>query len=208
MKTAGELLREKRESKELSIEEVAAKIKVKPEYLRALEESKFSALPSATFTKGFLKNYATALRVNPETVLAMFRRDFEESAQGEIVPRGLVEPIGTKRKLPPANIFIISAAILAFLGFLGFELVSWWSLPKLDVIQPQNGDVYGEKVTVKGKTEPDSVISINNQKVILSPDGEFSHDLIFSAGSQSVIIEATNRQGKVRMLERTFTVSK
>ncbi len=208
MKTAGQLLQEKRLLKELTLEEVAAKIKVKPEYLRALEESDFSSLPSATFTKGFLRNYARSLRLNPDTILAMFRRDFEQNEAGEIVPHGLLTPIGGKRKLPPANVFLISLAILAFLGFLGFELIGWWSLPKLEVIQPQDNDVYGEKVTVKGKTEPDAVVSINNQKVILSPEGEFSLDLLFPAGSHSVIIESTNRQGKTSMLERTFTVSK
>ena len=208
MKTAGEILKDKRLLKELTIEEVAAKIKVKPEYLKALEESNFSALPSATFTKGFLRNYARSLRVNPETVLAMFRRDFEQNESGEIVPQGLVTPFGQKRKLPSANVFLVSAAILAFLGFLGFELISWWRLPRLEILQPQNGDVYGEKVTVKGVSEPDSVVSINNQKVILSPDGQFSLDLLFPAGSHSVIIEATNRRGVTKLLERTFTVSK
>jgi cytoskeletal protein RodZ len=208
MKTAGELLKEKRLTRELTIEAVAAKIKVKPEYLIALENSDFQKLPSATFTKGFLKNYAVALRTNPETVLAMFRRDFEESEQGEIVPRGLVNPIGDKKKLPSANIFLIGIAILSFIGFLGYQLIGWWSLPRLNVIQPQNNEVYGEKVTVKGKTQPDNVISIGGQKVIVSPDGDFSLDLLFPAGSHSIIISATNRQNKMRMVERNFTVSK
>lgn len=208
MKTAGELLREKRESKELTIQEIAAKIKVKPEYLLALEESDFRNLPSVTSTKGFLNKYAQALRMNPETILAMYRRDFEENEQGDIIPRGLVEPVVNKRKLPPANIFLLTAAILSFVGFLFYQLLGWWSLPKLEIIQPVEGEVYGEKLTVKGKTEPDNVIAINNQKIILSPEGEFSLDLLFPAGSHSVIVSATNRQGKTKLLERTFTVSK
>lgn len=208
MKTAGDLLKEKRLLKELTLEEVAAKIKVKSEYLQALEASDFHTLPSSTFTKGFLKNYARVLHLNPDTILAMFRRDFEENEQGEIVPRGLVEPLGARRRLPSANIFLVAAAIFTFLGFLGFQLVQWWSLPKLEVIQPENGEVYGEKVTVKGTTQPDSTITINNQKIIVSPNGEFSLDLLFPAGSHSVLVESTNRQGKSRLLERTFTVSK
>jgi len=44
--------------------------------------------------------------------------------------------------------------------------------------------------------------------VILDQNGQFSLDLILSAGTQSVMVEATNRQGKTRLLERTFTVSK
>lgn len=208
MKTAGQLLQEKRLEKELSLADIAQKIKVKPEYLTSIENSDFASLPGATHTKGFLRNYAEALRLNPDTIVAMFRRDFEENSAGEIVPRGLVEPLSGKRKIPPASTILLSLAVLAFLGFLSFQLLSWLRLPPLSVIQPIDGDVYGEKVTVKGKTSPDSTISINNQKVIVSPNGEFSLDLLFPAGSHSVIIQAVDRQGKTRLLERTFTVSK
>lgn len=208
MKTAGQLLQEKRLEKELSLDDVARKTKLKKEYLEALEKSDFNRLPSATSIKGFLRNYAVCLRLNPETVLAMFRRDFEENSSGEIIPRGLVDPIAGKRRLPSANFLILIIALTAFLGFLGFQLYNWWSLPSLEVIQPLDGDVYGEKVTIKGRTDRDNVISISGQKVIVSPDGEFSLDLIFPAGSHSVVITATDRQGKSRLLERSFTVSK
>lgn len=208
MKTAGELLREKRLVKELTIEEVAHRIKVKPEYLRALEQSDFSSLPGATNTKGFLKNYARALRLNPDTILAMFRRDFEEKKDGEIIPRGLVDPIANKPKIISANWILGVGALVAFLGFLGFQLFSWWSLPKLEILQPVEGEVYGEKITVKGVTDRDAVIEINGQKVIVNQNGEFSLDLIFASGTHSVIVKSVNRQGKARMVERSFQVSK
>lgn len=208
MKTAGQLLRDKRLEKELDIESIASKIKVKPEYLEALEKSDFNALPTSTVTKGFLRNYAIALRLNPDTVLAMFRRDFEEQSSGEIVPRGLVEPIAKKPFLISASAVLITLTLLAFLGFLGFQLKNWWSLPGVTLLQPENGEVYGEKITVKGKTEKDATVKINDQQVIVGNGGEFSLDLILPAGTHSVKVEAVSRQGKVKLVERTFTVSK
>lgn len=208
MKTAGELLKEKRLVRELEIEAVAAKIKVKVEYLVALENSDFNALPTSTVTKGFLRNYATILRLNPDTVLAMFRRDFEERGSGEIIPRGLVEPIAKKPLLISASSVLITLTIISFLGFLGFQLKSWWSLPSVKILQPENNEVYGEKITVKGKADKDAVVEVNDQQVIVTQDGLFSLDLIFPAGTHSIKVEATNRQGKSRLVERTFTVSK
>lgn len=208
MKTAGELLKDKRLLKELTLEQVAAKTKIKVEYLEAIENSNFSSLPSSTFAKGFLRNYASFLYLNPDTIVAMFRRDFTENEKGEIIPRGLVAPVGVKPKYFTVSMILVGIATLVFLGFLIFQLASWWSLPKLKLIQPQNGETYGEKVTIKGIADPDATVSINGQKVILDQNGQFSLDLILSAGTQSVLVESTNRQGKKTSLNRTFTVSK
>jgi cytoskeletal protein RodZ len=208
MKTAGDLLKEKRLLKELSLEDVAAKTKIKLEYLTAIENSDFGSLPSSTFAKGFLRNYAAFLYLNPDTILAMFRRDFTQNAKGEIIPRGMVTPVNTKPKFLTVSLILTSIATLVFLGFLSFQLISWWRLPKLKLLQPQDGDTYGEKVTIKGVADRDTTVSINGQKVILDQNGQFSLDLILSAGTQSVLVEATNRQGKSTSESRTFTISK
>jgi cytoskeletal protein RodZ len=208
MKTAGDLLKEKRLLKELSLEDVAGKTKIKVEYLAAIENSDFSALPSSTFAKGFLRSYANFLYLNPDTMIAMFRRDFTENEKGEIIPRGLVTPVGGKPKFFNVSLILASLATLVFLGFLGFQLVSWWSYPKLNILQPQDGDTYGEKVTFKGVTDSDATVKVNDQQVIVDSSGQFTLDLIFPAGTHSVIVESTNRLGKTKLLERTFTVSK
>lgn len=208
MKTAGDLLKEKRLLKELSLQDVAGKTKIKVEYLEAIENSNFSILPSSTFAKGFLRNYASFLYLNPDTIVAMFRRDFTQNEKGEIIPRSLVSPVGAKPKFFTVSLILTSIATLAFLGFLGFQLIAWWSLPKLKLLQPRPGDTYGEKVTFKGVTDSDATVKVNDQQVIVNGNGQFTLDLIFPAGTHSVIIETTNRRGKSTLLERTFTVAK
>lgn len=208
MKTAGELLRDKRILKELSLEDVSKKTKIKVEFLEAIENSDYTRLPSSTFAKGFLRNYATFLYLNPDTMVAMFRRDFTQNSKGEIIPRGLVEPVGSKPRFFSVSLILTTIAVVAFVGFLGIQLISWWSLPKIKLIQPQNNDTYGEKVTFKGVADNDATVKVNGQLVILDQNGQFTLDLIFPSGTHSVIIEATNRRGKSTLVERTFTVSK
>lgn len=208
MKTAGDLLKEKRLLKELSLGDVVAKTKIKIEYLEAIENSNFGGLPSSTFAKGFLRNYASFLHLNPDTIVAMFRRDFTQNERGEIIPRGMVTPVGSKPKYFTVSIILTGIATLAFLGFLLFQLISWWSLPKIKLLYPRSGDTYGEKITFKGTTARDATVKVNGQQVIVDQNGGFSLDLVFPAGTHSVIIESTNLQGKSTLLERTFTVSK
>jgi cytoskeletal protein RodZ len=208
MKTAGDLLKEKRLLKELSLEDVSKKTKIKVEFLEAIENSDYAVLPSATFAKGFLRNYATFLYLNPDTMVAMFRRDFTQNSRGEIIPRGLVEPVNHKPRFFSVSLILTTIAIVAFVGFLGLQLISWWSLPKIKLIQPQNNDTYGEKVTFKGTADSDATVKVNGQLVILDQNGQFTLDLVFPGGTHSVLVEATNRQGKSTLVERTFTVSK
>lgn len=207
MKTAGTLLRDKRLALELTLDTVESRTKVKKAYLEALENADFDALPSSPVTKGFLKSYAKVLHLNPDTLVAMYRRDYDE-VMNEIVPHGLVEPVVKKTRLFSVPVLLTSIAILAFCGFLFIQLLKWWSLPKLEVIQPIEGETYGELITVKGTTDKDATLKIGDQAVVVGQNGEFSLDLKYPAGTHRLLIQATDREGKVRLLERTFTVSK
>lgn len=208
MKTAGELLQEKRLTRELEIIDIAHQIKVKPEYLTALESSDFDSLPSPTTSKGYLRNYARALHLNPDTVVAMFRRDFKESKSGDIIPRGLVNPVVGKPRIINANLILGLSALIIFLVFLGYQLFSWLSLPGLELIQPIEGEMYGEKITIKGTTDSEATVMIDGQQVLVDQNGNFTLDLIFPSGTHSVVVRAENREGKSSLLERTFQISK
>ncbi len=60
-KSAGERLREVRESLGLSLDEIAARTRVPMRHLQAIEKSDYSSLPSATYAIGFAKAYARAI---------------------------------------------------------------------------------------------------------------------------------------------------
>ncbi len=66
---AGELLRTGREAAGLSIAAVAQQLKLAPRQVTALEESDFAGLPGRTFVRGFVRNYARLLRLDPNVVL-------------------------------------------------------------------------------------------------------------------------------------------
>jgi cytoskeleton protein RodZ len=68
--TAGAQLRAARESHGLSIDAVAQHLKLAPRQVRALEEEAFGQLPGRTFIRGFARNYARLMRLDPEAIVA------------------------------------------------------------------------------------------------------------------------------------------
>ncbi len=67
--SAGALLRSAREAAGMSIDAVAQQLKLAPRQVTALEEGDFTHLPGRTFVRGFIRNYARLVRLDPEMVL-------------------------------------------------------------------------------------------------------------------------------------------
>ncbi|HSD78558.1 MAG TPA: RodZ domain-containing protein [Solirubrobacteraceae bacterium] len=67
--SAGALLRAAREAAGMSIDAVAQQLKLAPRQVKALEDGDFTHLPGRTFVRGFMRNYARLVRLDPEVVL-------------------------------------------------------------------------------------------------------------------------------------------
>jgi cytoskeleton protein RodZ len=72
MASVGAYLRELRERRGLSLDEIARVSRVGTPYLEALEADRFSALPAPVFTRGFVRAYCQALGEPPDEALARY----------------------------------------------------------------------------------------------------------------------------------------
>jgi len=70
----GAVLRGLRESRHLSIDQIAALSKVGSRFLRALEEDRHEALPGRVFARGFLIEYARAIRASETELVERYLR--------------------------------------------------------------------------------------------------------------------------------------
>lgn len=68
--SAGTLLARSREASGMSIEDVAAQLKLAPRQVVAIERDDFASLPGRTFIRGFVRNYARLLKLDVDAVLA------------------------------------------------------------------------------------------------------------------------------------------
>jgi cytoskeleton protein RodZ len=67
----GARLKAARESAGLSLDQAAQQLKLAPRQVRALEDEDYEHLPGRTFTRGFVRNYARLLNLDPEALLAL-----------------------------------------------------------------------------------------------------------------------------------------
>jgi flagellar biosynthesis protein FlhG len=65
---SGASLRRTRLARGLELEQITAVTKVKPVYLRCIEEERFDALPAAVYVRGFVTAYARCLGLDPSRV--------------------------------------------------------------------------------------------------------------------------------------------
>jgi cytoskeletal protein RodZ len=65
----GAKLREARESKGMTLEDVQQRTKIQKRYLKAIEENDYSVMPGDFYTRAFIKEYAQTVGVNPDEVL-------------------------------------------------------------------------------------------------------------------------------------------
>ena len=66
----GAQLRAAREAAGISIADAAQSIRLSPRQIGLLESDAWDQLPGETFVRGFLRNYARLLKVDPEPLLA------------------------------------------------------------------------------------------------------------------------------------------
>ena len=72
MDTVGEFFRHVRETKGLTLDAVASKTCIHPDFLRALEDNNFAKLPDQVFAKGFVRSYARSLGLDENEAMRRF----------------------------------------------------------------------------------------------------------------------------------------
>ncbi|MDR0367445.1 MAG: helix-turn-helix domain-containing protein, partial [Rickettsiales bacterium] len=68
-----DILRKAREAKNLDFDAISNAVKIKPQYLAAIEESKFSKLPGQAYVIGFMRTYADYLGLDAAKTVAQYK---------------------------------------------------------------------------------------------------------------------------------------
>lgn len=210
MRTVGEILKKARIDKKLAFEDIEKQLRIRKKFLVALEENDWDRLPSLPYIKGFLKNYSSFLGLNANEMLAIFRRQFSPTQKGSLLPEGITKPLNEPllRFTPQTIILAILFSFIALLfTYLFIQYQAFTGPPNLTISKPQEGEIVAsEEVQITGKTDPDAVVSINNQKIAVSVNGEFSLKLILGPDTNTIVIEATSKYGKKKTVKRTIQV--
>ena len=203
MLTVGQLLKQERENKNISLKEVEKKIKVREKYLRALENNDWDYFASKVYVNGIIKNYAHFLELDSNRILAFFRRDYEKKEDVRFKKR-----ISSGYLTPQTKRFALIGIIVTFIFFLlyfGYQFLGFILPPRIEILQPKIERFRNEdRIRIIGKTQKESAVSIFSERVFPNKDGLFEYDFPLKKGKNTLVIEVTGGNGKKTVFKRDY----
>jgi transcriptional regulator with XRE-family HTH domain len=88
----GEFLRQAREKRQLTLEQIASDTKISPRHLTELEKGNVGALPHGMYRRAMLRAYADSVGLDKTAALQQFERTFEATNAGAAAERPRPEP--------------------------------------------------------------------------------------------------------------------
>lgn len=130
--TTGETLRAARIQRGVGLEEISAAVNIRVGQLRAIEEGNLDGLPGMTYAIGFVKSYASYLKLNTNDIVQKFKEEHGvvPVAQSLHMPEPLADG-------PRPNMLVIGIA--AFCGFL--VLFAWTVFSGGETTDPTAGQI-------------------------------------------------------------------
>lgn len=205
MKTVGKVIKDARLAKRYSVIKMENLTRIKKDFIEAIEEENWNALPPFPTVLGFVKSLSAPLDLSEKSTVAILKRDYPPK-KVNINPK---PDVTNKFVWSPKLTFIvgISFAILIILSYLGFQYFKFISPPYLAVTSPRSGQVVtSSTVLVSGSTDSDAKVVVNNQPIVVGDDGSFSVDLSVVKSTTEIKIVATSRSGKTTTVSRTISV--
>lgn len=195
MITVGKLLKDIREKKNITLKEAEKDTRVRERYLSAIERENWSVFTSRVYITGVIRTYASYLGIDPEKAMAYFRRDYEKK-----------EDVTFKKKLPSLQLLpetkkllfiILGVVFVLFAAYFGYQFDRYLSPPGIEIISPKENVFRNvQKITVIGKTEPESIVAIYNEELFPDEQGLFRYEYPLNKGLNTLHIEVTGPNGK------------
>jgi len=204
-KTLSGFLKEKRQSKNLSLDKLSDVTKIQVFNLEALENGQFEKLPPSVYRAGIFKRLAKFLDINEQEIVEMYNNEtqtVETSAGNNSIVESKKENFNfvlTPRKLIITFSVILLVSLFAYLWYQFNFLVG---PPNLVINLKEDLITKDGTFTLRGKTDNRVDLTVNGENIYVSPDGDFSKDVSLASGINIVEVKVINSFGKTTKIIR------
>ena len=137
LRTVGEFLREARQGRNLSVEDLSSSLRIGKEQLIALESGNESALPEKVFIRAMVRRIAEKLNLDTSFIL----EELNERKDNEPKPSPVIKKKNTrKNKNFNPFIFIILSGALGL--FTSIMLLKYIQKGQNDSLNPKRSDIF------------------------------------------------------------------
>lgn len=125
MESIGEFFKQVRETKGLTIDDVASKTRIRNDFVQALEEGNFAKLPDQVFARGFVRSYARSLGLDEDDAIQRFTQSsgpyYDKQGERERLKVRQAEEDRKRKANRKAVAIAIGIAILTLIFLLSRE---------------------------------------------------------------------------------------
>jgi len=208
----GDILRQQRESKGLTLEQAAEDTRIREKFLAALESGDHHALPGAVYTKGFLRNYAEYLDLNGAALVAQYISERAVTPEPPRQIRAMKPVMRTGMYISPRVLVpvVVLAAVLLFVGYISYQFASFATPPRIEVSEP-SGDVVAQRAeyVVRGRTAPEGRVTVRvfpgpdtYSDIRPASDGTFAVTVQLRQGANHIEVQVLDAAGKISLISR------
>ncbi len=144
LRTVGEFLKEARQGRNLSVEDLSSSLRIGKEQLIALESGDESALPEKVFIRAMVRRIAEKLNLDTSFIL----EELNEKKKNEPKPSPVIKKKNTRKNINfnPFSLVILSGALGLFTSIM---LLKYIQKVQNDSINPQRSDIFllNEKIS-------------------------------------------------------------
>lgn len=189
-------LKQAREAAGLTVKDIAAKTRVPIRHLHNLEDENFGELPSLTYVLGFVRNYARALDLDANALVAQLREDLAYEGELHLRQTDSAMQAADPTRIPPkafawSALGILAAILLAYGVYKAIDTGFFSSDPAEEVEAVAD-------VEMPAAAKPTAVTAAPNGPVVLTATGSVWLSIKTEDGAR--LIEKTMTKGE------TFTV--
>jgi cytoskeletal protein RodZ len=201
----GETLQLARERKGVDLFRAERDTKIRLRYLSALEDSAYEDLPPPVYTKGFLRNYAIYLGLDPDELLERWRDEMDALRASERIavappPQPIAAP-GRRVTLTPGMFVagLVALVVFAFIGYLAIQLLRYAEVTPVGLTRPADrvSTIDAERTTLEGTSGPGATIFIRGPgdlqyRTNADENGNWHQEVDLARGPNLFTITATD----------------
>lgn len=178
IKEIGKLLKEAREQRELTIDDIQKGTKIRSKYIKALEDGNFSQLPGGEiYVRGFIKNYCEIVGINPKEILELFKnlKSEDEPKANKAIVQELPSQDYKPKKENSRVIFSLFLVLLLGIGAV-FAYNQFFAGDRSQTLPPElPGNNQPEKPLEPEKPEPPM-----EEPVVVTPTPKVEYSIVIN----------------------------
>ena len=202
----GDALRELRELRGLTREDVSANTRIHPTIIRALEEERLSDLTDPVYAERHIVVIARSLDGQERYYVEKYRTLLLSRGIGLEKKPMMIHRLRNRDRIPTAWVIRLMVIVAICLGMIGLSLIEIRRLeraPVVELLRPSDGaQMDSPHVRVEGHVDPGSTVTVNGESAIVDDAGNFLATVDLPRGLSTVRIIAKKRYGAETTLER------